>query len=424
MDKKIVSAKTQRQRRFLLFVPLVALPFIAMLFWVLGGGQQAAAQKTKGKDRQGLDLLLPDAAADNKGTDKMSSYQQADKDSARLADLLRNDPYKQDTALLSGSADTGISAAYQAQSLNGYGSTDEQAINEKMALLYKQIHDAQQGYDPSVAQTPAASYQPGAVAAAMAAGQTDPDMQQLSGMLDKILYIEHPEMAREKIKEQSVKNSRQAFIVSAEPEDKTIQLMEPSKPISRPLPRAHTSRHHLVSREQLASNAFYEYSDLAGKPAEDGNAIRAAVAQTRSLVSGATLKLKLLTDIYIKGVLIPKNAFVYGTCSISGDRLLVSITSIHSGSSLFPVALTLYDVDGIAGIYMPDALSRKVSKSSADQAIQGIDLYGFDNSLTGQAASVGVQAAKGLFSKKAALIKVTVREGYQVLLKNTNENNH
>jgi len=39
-----------------------------------------------------------------------------------------------------------------------------------------------------------------------------------------------------------------------------------------------------------------------------------------------------------------------------------------------------------------------------------------DPSIGQQAASVGIEAAKGLFSKKAKLIKVTVKAGYKVLL--------
>jgi hypothetical protein len=39
-----------------------------------------------------------------------------------------------------------------------------------------------------------------------------------------------------------------------------------------------------------------------------------------------------------------------------------------------------------------------------------------DDSWGAQAAGVGIEAAKTLFSKKAKLIKVVVKAGYQVLL--------
>jgi hypothetical protein len=44
-----------------------------------------------------------------------------------------------------------------------------------------------------------------------------------------------------------------------------------------------------------------------------------------------------------------------------------------------------------------------------------------DPSLGAQAASAGIQAAKTLISKKVKLVKVTVKAGYQVLLRDNNQ---
>jgi len=43
-----------------------------------------------------------------------------------------------------------------------------------------------------------------------------------------------------------------------------------------------------------------------------------------------------------------------------------------------------------------------------------------DQSLKAQAMSAGVQAAKGLFSKKVKQIKVTIKAGYKILLMDAN----
>jgi hypothetical protein len=45
-----------------------------------------------------------------------------------------------------------------------------------------------------------------------------------------------------------------------------------------------------------------------------------------------------------------------------------------------------------------------------------------DQSISAQAASAGLQAAKGLFSKKMKLIRVTVKAGYKILLKDQKDN--
>lgn len=79
--------------------------------------------------------------------------------------------------------------------------------------------------------------------------------------------------------------------------------------------------------------------------------------------------------------------------------------------------LSVYDMDGMDGIYIPGAITRDVAKQSADRAIQGIGLTTLDPSLGAQAASAGIEAARDLISKKVKLVKVTVKAGYQVLLR-------
>ena len=79
--------------------------------------------------------------------------------------------------------------------------------------------------------------------------------------------------------------------------------------------------------------------------------------------------------------------------------------------------LSVYDMDGLDGIYIPGAITRDVAKESADRSIQSIGLTSLDPSLSAQAAGAGIEAAKTLLSKKVRLIKVVVKAGYQVLLR-------
>jgi len=80
-----------RKRKMMMVLPLLVLPFLTMAFWALGGGNAAIIEK---KQTQGLNLQLPNAnLKDDKLADKMSFYDQADKDSIKLAEQMRNDPY-------------------------------------------------------------------------------------------------------------------------------------------------------------------------------------------------------------------------------------------------------------------------------------------------------------------------------------------
>ena len=151
------------------------------------------------------------------------------------------------------------------------------------------------------------------------------------------------------------------------------------------------------------------------------NAIEVVIHDTQTIVAGSTIKMRLLSDVYINGRLIEKDQFLYGTCSITGERLAIGITSIRDEQSLFPVSLKVFDLDGLEGIYIPGAITRDAAKQATSQSIQDMQLYSMDNSLGVQAATAGIEAAKGLFNKKAKLIKITVKAGYQILLKDANQ---
>ena len=68
----------QKSKKMLLMLPVLVIPFLTMGFWALGGGKgQKEVSETKG-----LNLELPEAnLKEDKGLDKLSFYNQAEKDS-------------------------------------------------------------------------------------------------------------------------------------------------------------------------------------------------------------------------------------------------------------------------------------------------------------------------------------------------------
>jgi conjugative transposon TraM protein len=138
-------------------------------------------------------------------------------------------------------------------------------------------------------------------------------------------------------------------------------------------------------------------------------------------MAGSIVKLRLTKAIDINGNHIPENNFIFGVASINGERLDVEITSIRYQNLLLPVALAVYDLDGMNGIFIPGAIERDAAKQSTSQSIQQMQMMSsMSQSIGAQAAGAGIEAAKGLFSKKIKLVKVTVKAGYQVLLRDPN----
>jgi conjugative transposon TraM protein len=410
-----------RKRKMMLVLPLLVIPFLTMAFWALGGGQEK--ENTTTVKQQGLNLNLPDAKMkDENLTDKLSFYDKADKDSARLEEWMRTDPYykqNEDTSFLPVNeleVLTQNSASKYNQRLNSspYETTSnnpEQKLMQKLALLQKEINKQPEA---TVNENPAAiNYKQdeefsgevdrleNMLFTMNKTNSGDPEIEQLNGTLEKILDIQHPQRIREKLKEKSLQHKLVVYAVTTQPGLANVSLMDTNK----------------IKTNTV--NKFYSL-EKDNSIAEEGLAIEAVVHSNQTLVNGAVIQLRLSTDIFINGVLIPKGNPINGTSSLNNERLEVEISSIRYKNNLFPVKLELYDIDGLPGIYIPGSISRDVAKNSADNSLQLMELTTLDPSLKAQAAAAGINTLKNLMSRKVKQVKVMVKEGYKVLLKDKN----
>jgi conjugative transposon TraM protein len=407
------SGKYLRKRKFLLVLPLLTIPFLTMAFWALGGGA-GTAQNNQYLTDSGLNLELPDAnLKDEKEQDKLSFYNKASEDSIKLKQEMLNDPFYKSRLDTMPMPEKKLGLSYGSKlNVSPYHSSG--TIDPTEAKIYERI-DA---LNKAIQQPPGNNKNPQAISLNQSPETSissdvdrlenmmqvmnnregnDPEIKQLETMLDKILDIQHPERMKEKIREKSSRNKEMVLVVSKQPTTGSISLLDTAKK---------------TIFEQIG---FYGVED--NLPNEQ-NAIEAVVHESQSLVNGALVKLRLLNDIYIAGTHIPKESFVFGVALLNGERLQIETTSIRNRSSLFPVKLEVYDMDGLPGIYIPGAITRDVAKQSADNSLQLMELGTMDPSLKAQAAAAGINATKNLLSKKVKLIKVTVKAGYKVLLKN------
>ncbi len=77
-------------------------------------------------------------------------------------------------------------------------------------------------------------------------------------------------------------------------------------------------------------------------------------------------------------------------------------------------------MDGLPGIYIPGAITRDVAKQSADNGLQLMELTSIDPSVKAQVAAAGISTVKTMLSRKVKQVKVMVKAGYKVLLKDRN----
>lgn len=427
MEQKTLSIKEAKKRKMLLVLPLITLPFITLLFYTLGGGkmESATAENTLKKGFN-FELPLPKFKEDS-SLDKMSYYDQAAVDSIKLREQIKKDPNyaagkATDESLEAFSADYLESrsfprnkSAFNAQSFQDH---NEQKVYEKLRALEKVISQPPaassygqdmrefENYGSSRGESEEIKKLEGLLSAMSTPQEADPELQQLSGMLENILDIQHPQRVQERLKESSDSKKGKIYSVQKKAAENNISSLEQKA----------------GTQSFLKTNAFYSFDELP--PAEETqNSIQAVIHQTQTIASGSVVKLRLSHDIYLQGTEIPKNTFLYGTAALKGERLEIKITSIQHKNSIFPVELAVYDIDGIGGVYIPGTINRDVAKASADRSIQTLGLTGVTDSWGAQAAGMGIEAAKSLMSKKVKLIKVVVKAGYQVLLYDEKQKN-
>jgi conjugative transposon TraM protein len=428
MEQKTQSPKMLRQRKFLLILPLLVLPFMTLMFWSLGGGK-IENTIARSPENKGFNMKLPDAyLKDDKPLDKMSYYDKAASDSAKMKELMKNDPnYRRHNSI---KVNTNKSQTDEGGALitSPYGSGVSQDSNE--IKVYRKLAELDEAMnkvtDPTLGSIDDAAFKRSdytqmnttdidrleqMMQSINQPQGEDPELQQINGMLEKILDIQHPDRVQEKIRQTSETRKGQVFAVSATGNETPVSLLENRVGI------------YSTSTNQSQQNGFYSLDEPI---MTDGtqNSIQAVIHETQTLVAGSTVKLRLVNDVYINGVLIPKDNFLFGEATIKGERLNIEIASIRYQNSLFPVKLSVYDMDGMNGIYIPGAISRDVSKQSADRTIQSIGLATMDPSFGAQAASAGIEAARDMISKKVKLIKVTVKAGYHILLRDEKQGQH
>lgn len=429
MEKKIKSLQMLRQRKMLLMAPLLTLPFITILFWLFGGGKVERAN-AQAIEKKGFNIRLPDPILqEDDPLDKMSYYDRATLDSVKLEELIKKDPNYLRHSFLgdsTGKAKDSIRSRMNLIKKSGalntviYRDPNEEKVYKKLEALQKVIdhplpqqqqHDYTSYGDQRTTNSDSKDVDRlEQMMQSMNQSDTeDPELQKLSGMLESILDIQHPGRVQEKLRKTSEANKGKVFTISATGKEEAITFLQNAK-------NPNTDG----SGTQANHNAFYSFEEFLNTAATQ-NAVEAVIHEKQTLVNGATVKLRLTTAIFINGVMIPKDNFLFGIAALKGERLTIKINNLRYGNSIFPVELSVYDIDGLEGIYIPGAITRDVAKTSADRSIQTVGLTALDDSWGAQAAGAGIEAAKNLLSKKVKLVKVVVKAGYQVLIRDENQ---
>ena len=180
-------------------------------------------------------------------------------------------------------------------------------------------------------------------------------------------------------------------------------------------------------------NGFYGLfsSDLKGQQeealTEDLGTIRAVIHQDQQIAEGSRVQLRLLEPITVRGVRIPANTLIYGTGNFGTERVGITLSSLQYEGRLFPIKLTVHDMDGMPGVFVPNVLAAQEGKQILGQTLSGANYNLTGTSATSaraaatmagiSAAQSGLSGARSVLQRKITQQKATLKGNYYVLLK-------
>lgn len=425
------TEKFLKQRKFYMMLPVLALPFLTLIFWALGGGKGSTVQAMP--LNEGLNTELPNAQFEPEKEedlwDKFALYERTARDSAEYETARENDPYFDLTTFQSKPKEDDSKLIGTFKRRDRLIDPNEAKVNSKLEQLYQEISkasdpQAESQPDPAISKDPQFTEDVSRLESMMeqiqdeAKGQgrgernddQDPEMTEINSMLEKLMDVQHPERVKDRMKATKSITKPKSFEVvpiDADHSRSISSLTEPDKQLN-----------DSVAVVEIVGNNFFDLDDVSTSNQQPVNTIPAIIHETQELITGATVRLRLLQDVTINNTVIPKDQFIYGTCAINGERVMIEVTSILNGQTLTPISLSVYDLSGLEGIYVRGAMSRDAAKQASDDALQGMQLMSMDQSIGLQAASAGIEATKGLISRTTKLVKVIVKAGHQVVLRN------
>ena len=142
-------------------------------------------------------------------------------------------------------------------------------------------------------------------------------------------------------------------------------------------------------------NAFYRENE--------NSFIKAVIDENNKGFLGSRIRFRLLEDIFVGNRKIEKGSILYGQISgFSMQRVDLKIVSVFTKGEILPVNLSIYDIDGIKGLYVPQSVFRDMIREMGSNSVQGTQM---DMSGQGFFTSIGSKLFTSTSKSIANLIK-------------------
>ncbi|CAI9686804.1 hypothetical protein EAVNVH72_03495 [Elizabethkingia anophelis] len=184
--------------------------------------------------------------------------------------------------------------------------------------------------------------------------------------------------------------------------------------------REPTDSDFLANWSETRNRGFYT-AGATEQVVQPKNSIKACVHDAQTVVGETGVRLRLLEPAKTPIRTIPQGTIVTANAKFQGGRLQLKITSIELEGNIIPVDITIYDLDGQQGLYVPYSPEMNALTEMAGNMSQtgGTSVMLTQNAGQQVAADLSrgvVQGISGYFAKKVRTPKVTLKAGHQVFL--------
>ena len=184
--------------------------------------------------------------------------------------------------------------------------------------------------------------------------------------------------------------------------------------------REPTDSEFLNDLNQTKNRGFYTAGSTE-QVVQPKNSIKACVHDAQTVVGETGVRLRLLEPAKTPNRTIPKGTIVTANAKFQGGRLQLKVTSVELEGNIIPVDITIYDLDGQQGLYVPYSPEMNALTEMAGNMSQtgGTSVMLTQNAGQQVAADLSrgiVQGISGYFAKKVRTPKVTLKAGHQVFL--------
>ncbi len=181
-----------------------------------------------------------------------------------------------------------------------------------------------------------------------------------------------------------------------------------------------------VYRVQKSEGAAILFNTVTRE--KKGKFIEAIIDQDiKSGTLGARLRIRLLDDILIGNAIVGRGTYLYALISgYEAQRVKLTISSVMINDRIFPIKLSIYDVDGMEGLYVPASAFREFSKELGGNTTGGMNLTMQPNS--DELSQLYMSALQRMFTSTSQAVsksikknKANIKYGTSVYLIDTND---